>query len=138
MYRKTFKSLALPILVFKAAILGTTEGAIVIDSEEYECTKLVTKLTDLLLENDKKSESSKLLRVVLSRKLARDCGLHVVRHGDTLSGIASQYNISLVELRRLNPEIKNFRPPLSFAQVLKIREFRANHALHSTEASSAE
>lgn len=138
MNKKKFVSQVLLIIPLIGAILGSVEGAVVIESEENECANLVAKLSDLLLEGDKKSVTYNLLKTALSNKLARDCGLHVVQPGETLSSIARLYETTIGELRRLNPEIKDARPPLVIAQVLKIREHNENHALHSTETSSVE
>lgn len=41
------------------------------------------------------------------KKAAQSSGAYVVQSGDTLSGIASRYHISLAELEHLNPGISN-------------------------------
>lgn len=122
MYRmNALFSVVVPLSVALASCLSL-EGAEIVETKEHECANLVAKLSDLLQEGDRGTVASDLLKTTISSKLAQDCGLHVVKPNETLSSIARLYGTSAPELLRLNPEVKDARPPLVIAQVLKIRE----------------
>ncbi len=109
------------VLLF-VAMTGFASGAVVVESEEYECANMIAKLQDLLAEDDRESPTFGLLRQTLTLELAKKCGVYVVRPGDFLRSVAMRFDTTLDELLRLNPELGGRAYRLELYQVIRIRE----------------
>ncbi len=118
--------------VLGCALVGTVNGAVVIETEEYDCANTVETLRDLLIEDNRDAPTYGLLRQTLTQKLAKKCGVYVVQLGDTLSAIAERFNTTARELMRLNPELGGHGYRLELYQVIRIRNIEVEEREEKT------